>query len=153
MAKRLYYDGRAFALGVVGAAALLATMAGDFMMHNPALGQDILHFTELFVNVTGAFGQVPYPATAVVLPNGAPFDITIYQVIELVLGALVFVGAIACALRTTKARRLVLAAAALLLALTLVLFRAQPPLLLTIPPGGCDASCRSHPILLPYEQR
>lgn len=151
----IHRDGRAFALGVVGAAALLATMAGEYLMHNPAQAQDILHCTNSHCldNQTGAFGQVPYRATSVILLNGSAFNITLYQVIVLALGALVFVGAIVCALRTTEARRLVLAVAAMLLALTLVLFRTQPPLLQTIPPGGCDALCRTHPTLLPYEQR
>ncbi len=155
MAKAIYRDGCAFALGVVGAATLLATMVGEYLMHNPARAQDILHCinSHCLDIQTGTFGQVPYPATSVTLLNGSTFNITLYQVIVLGLGALDFVGAIACAKRTTGAGRLVLAAAAILLALTLVLFRAQPPMLLTIPPGGCDSSCRTHPTLLPYEQR
>lgn len=148
-----YRNGHAFALGVVGAVAMLATMAGEFMMHNPAQAQYLLHFADLFVNQSGAFGQVPYPATSVILPTGAKLDITHYQVIVLALGVLVFIGAIACALRITLAGRLMLAVAAVLLALTLVVFHAQPPMLQTIPPGGCDESCLSHPILLPFEQR
>lgn len=39
MAKAIYRDGRAFALGVVGAAALLATMGGEYLMHNPAFAR------------------------------------------------------------------------------------------------------------------
>ncbi len=144
--KRLYYDGRAFALGVAAAAALLATMAGEFLMHHVA-GVDFEYACN--VDRCPMFAE-PVPTTAVVLPNGSTLNITIYQVIVLTLGVLILVGALACAARTTQARRGMLATAAMLLALTLVFFQAQTPMVQIIPNGGCDASCVSNPNIIPF---
>ncbi|HST87016.1 MAG TPA: hypothetical protein VLJ14_01460, partial [Ktedonobacterales bacterium] len=71
MAMAIFRGKRAFALSVVGAATLFATMVGEFMMHNPARAQDFLHCAEIrcLDNHSGAFGQVPYPSTAVMLPT------------------------------------------------------------------------------------
>ena len=86
----------------------------------------------------GIYIPLATPATAVVLPNGATLDITIYQAIVLTLGALIFIGALVCAAWTTGTSRGVLVVAAVLPALTLVVFRAQAPMLQKFPIGGCD---------------
>lgn len=114
---------------------ILSTMVGEFMMHNPAQAQDILHCADLgcLSMKTGTIGYEPLPATAVVLRNGYTLDITHYQVIVLGLGVVIFISALACAMRTTPARILVLAFAAVSLALTLKFFRAQPPMLQEVP--------------------
>jgi hypothetical protein len=152
MARAIFRDGRAFALGVVGAATVLATMAGEFLMHNVAFAEDWHSCPDLSCTArTGTGVSLTYPATAVILPNGATLDITIYQVIVLALGALIFLGALACAAWTTHISRGVLAVAALLLALTLVFFHGQPPMMQKFPIGGCDASCFTHPELVPYQ--
>ena len=148
MVKRLYYDGRAFALGVVGAAALLATMAGEYLMHNPAQAQDFRNCPDLnCLNKTGTLVLLPYPATAVVLPDRSTLNITLYQVIVLTLGTLILVGALACAKQTTLARRLVLAVAAALLALMLMFFRTQAPVDLVVG----NSSVVPHPFVIPYQ--
>lgn len=146
MAKRLYYDGRAFALGVVGAAALLATMAGEYLMHNVSL---IEFEFACNVDICPQFAVSVSP-TAVILPDGSALNITIYQVIVPALGAVIFVSALACAMRTTRARLGVLATAAALLALTLLVFRAQTPMVQIIPIGGCDARCVTNPEIIPF---
>jgi hypothetical protein len=155
MAMAIFRGKRAFALGVVGGATLLATMAGEYLMHNPAEAQD-LHtcmFTGLcrFNNVVGYF---PLPATAVVLPNGTTLDITLYQMSVLALGALIFASALACAMRTTLSRWVVLAVAAVLLTLTLVVFHAQEPTLLFavhLPSCNGDGVCIDQPHkVVPY---
>lgn len=149
MAKRLYYDGRAFALGVVGAAALLATMAGEYLMHNPAFAEDWHSCPDLSCTLrTGTLVPITVPATAVILPKGSALNITIYQVIVLTIGALILVSALACAMRTTPARRDVLAVAAVLLALTLVFFRAQPPMMRIFPFTSCVETCSK---IVPYQ--
>jgi len=147
MVKRLYYDGRAFALGVVGAAALLAAMAGEYLMHNPAQALDLQNCPRLSCyDHTGDPHYEPFPATAVILPNGSTFNITVYQVIVLTLGALIVVSALACAMRTTHVRLGVLATVAILLALTLVVFHTQGPLdLLVIHRQVCNVVCVSQP--------
>jgi hypothetical protein len=148
MAMAFYRDGRAFALGVVGAAALLATMAGEYLMHNPAQAQDFRNCPDLScLNKTGTLVLLPYPATAVVLPDGSTPNITLYQVMVLALGALIFASALACAMRTTLVRRSVLAAAAVLLALTLMFFRAQAPVDLVVG----NPSVVPHPFVIPYQ--
>jgi hypothetical protein len=149
-------DGRALALRVAGSAALLATVVGEHLMHNPAKAQDIhacIVSGTCFDNITGTVLPIPYPATAVTLLNGSTFNITLYQVIVLGLGTLILASALASAKRTTLVRRLVLAVAAIFLTLTLVLFHAQAPLVQIPPIGGCDESCFAHPQLVPYEQR
>jgi hypothetical protein len=156
MAKTIYRDGRAFALGVVGAAALLATMAGEYLMHNPAKAQDwhaCIESNSCFDNITGTILPIPYPATAVTLLNGSAFNITRYQVIVLTLGTVILASAFACAKWATLVPRLVLAVAAVLLALTLVVFHAQAPMVQIPPIGGCDESCIAHPRLVPYAHR
>ncbi len=128
MASTIYQDGHPFTLGVVGGAALLATMAGEYLMHNPAQAQDWNACAQGACRVNGGVIFIPLPATVVVLPGGATLDITLYQIIVLALGALILASALARAMRTTLARRLVLAVAAALLALTLVVFHAQAPM-------------------------
>ena len=127
MVKAIFRDGRAFALGIVGGAALLATMAGEYLMHNPAQAQDWHACAVNTCRHNNVVSYVPLPATSVMLPNGSTLGITLYQIIVLTFGALILAGALACAARTTYARWLVLAVAAVLLALTLVFFRAQAP--------------------------
>ncbi len=157
MVKRLHYDGRAFALGVVGGAALLATMAGEYLMHNPAQAQDFRNCPDLdCLNKTGTLVLLPYPATAVVLPDGSTLNITLYQVIVLALGALIFASALACAKRTTLARRIVPAVAAVLLALTLMFFRTQAPveqIVTGLPSCNVQGVCSDHqqPRIIPYQ--
>jgi len=149
MAKAIYRDGRAFALGVVGAAALLATMGGEYLMHNPAFAQDWHSCPDLSCTPrTGTLVPIMVSATAVILPDGSALNITIYQVIVLAFGALIFVSALACAMRTTPARRDVLAVAAVLLALTLVFFRAQPPMMRIFPFTSCIEACSK---IVPYQ--
>ncbi len=148
MVKRLYYDGRAFMLGVLGAVALLATMAGEYLMHNPAQAQDFHNCPdERCIFRTGTIILVPNPATAVILPSGSTLNITLYQVIVLTLSALILVSTLACAKRTTYARRGVLAVAAVLLALTLVFFRAQAPTDLVVG----NPSVVPHPFVILYQ--
>src|SRR5690349_1627994 len=152
----IYRDGRAFAPGVVGAAALLATMAGEYLMHNPAKAQDVhacIESNSCFDNITGTVLPIPYPATSVTLLNGSTFNITLYQVIVLALGTLILASAFACAKRTTLVPRLMLTVAAMFLALTLVFFHAQAPMVQIPLIGGCDESCIAHPRLVPYEHR
>src|SRR5690349_20196374 len=104
MEMAIYRGERAFALGVVGAAALLATAAGEYLMHNPAQALDLQYCPFLnCYNHTGDPHYEPYPATAVLLPNGSALNITVYQVIVLALGALIFASTLACAMRTTRA--------------------------------------------------
>src|SRR5690348_861648 len=115
MEVSIYRGERAFALGVVGAAALLATMAGEYLMHNPAQALDLQNCPALSCyNHTGDAYYEPFPATAVLLPNGSALNISRYQVIVLTLGVLILVGALACAMRTTRARLGVLTTAAAL---------------------------------------
>lgn len=148
MAMAIYRDGRAFALGVAGAAALLATMAGEYLMHNPAQAQDFRNCPDLScLDKTGTLVLLPYPATAVGQHDGSTLNITLYQVVVLALGALIFAGALACAKRTTLVRRGVLAVAAALLALTLMLFRAQAPVDLVVG----NPSVVPHPFVIPYQ--
>ena len=148
LAMAIYRDGRAFALGVVGGAALLATMAGEYLMHNPAQAQDFRNCPDLdCLNKTGTLVLLPYPATAVVLPDGSTLNITLYQVIVLALGALIFASALACAKRTTLARRIVPAVAAVLLALTLMFFRTQAPveqIVTGLPSCNVQGVCSDH---------
>src|SRR5690349_1734160 len=125
--KAIFRDGRAFAIGVAGGAALLATIAGEYLMHNPAQAQDWHACVVVTCRSDNVVRYVPLQATSVVLPNGTTLDITLYQLIVLTFGAAILAGALVCAARTTLARRLVLAVAALLLALTLVVFHAQAP--------------------------
>jgi len=144
----VYRDGRAFALGVVGAAALLATMAGEYLMHNPAQAQDFRNCPDLScLNKTGTIVLLPYPATVVILPDGSALNITIYQIIVLTLSAMIFAGALACAARTTLARRGALAVAAVLLALTLMFFRAQAPFDLVVG----NPTLVPHPFVIQYQ--
>jgi len=157
LAMAIYRDGRAFALGVVGGAALLATMAGEYLMHNPAQAQDFRNCPDLdCLNKTGTLVLLPYPATAVVLPDGSTLNITLYQVIVLALGALIFASALACAKRTTLARRIVPAVAAVLLALTLMFFRTQAPveqIVTGLPSCNVQGVCSDHqqPRIIPYQ--
>ncbi|HST87225.1 MAG TPA: hypothetical protein VLJ14_02515 [Ktedonobacterales bacterium] len=148
MAKARYRDRHAFALGVIGGAALLATMAGEYLMHNIA---QVELWNACYVDRCPEF-EKPLPATAVTLPGGSTLDITIYQVIVLALGALIFIGAIACAVQATRTSRGVLAVAAVLLALTLMFFHAQTPRNLKIPIGGCivGGSCFTNPEIVPF---
>jgi hypothetical protein len=147
MATANYRDGHPLALGVVGAAALLAAMVGEYLMHNPAQALDLQNCPRLSCyDHTGDPHYEPFPATAVILPNGSTFNITVYQVIVLGLGALILVSALACAMRTTRVRLGVLATVAVLLALTLVVFRAQGPLdLLVIHRQVCNVVCVKQP--------
>jgi hypothetical protein len=149
MEMSIYRGERAFALGVVGAATLLATMAGEYLMHNPTQAQ-VWHACLLDNCPTfDVFGYVPLPATTIVLPGGATLGITLYQILVLALGALILGSALACALRTTRARQMVLAAAAVLLALTLMVFHAQAPTQLVV---GNPAFV-PHPYVIPYVPR
>src|SRR5690242_19811392 len=76
MEMSIYRGERAFALGVVGAATLLATMAGEYLMHNPTQAQ-VWHACLLDNCPTfDVFGYVPLPATTIVLPGGATLGIT-----------------------------------------------------------------------------
>jgi hypothetical protein len=65
----------------------------------------------------------------------------------LALGALIFASTLACATRTTLARRIVLAVAAMLLALTLMFFRAQAPVDLVVG----NPTQVPHPFVIPYQ--
>jgi hypothetical protein len=111
----------------VGGAVLLATLAGEYLMHNPAQAQDWHACVVSTCRSNNVIRYVPLPATSVLLPNGSMLGITLYQIIVLTFGVVIFASALACAARTTFARRIVLAVAAVLLALTLVVFHAQAP--------------------------
>lgn len=118
---------RATALRLAGGATAITAALGAFAVRNAGL----MHEWRICGFPVGCnYNGVPVsllPTTSVLLPDGSAVGIWLYVGIISASGALVAIAALACAVRPLPGWRLVLCASAVLLALTLVLFRLPPP--------------------------